>query len=689
MISGDEKDPFHIGIDIGGTFTDAVLQNGRTVWRGKAPTTPESLATGVLAACRVVSAEAGTTLEDLLPRVARFGLGTTAVTNVVAAQTGRRIGLLTTKGFEDLVPMSRSMRTPTDGWLLPPIPLVDPEMIVGVAERIDRNGTVLEAMRTEDVLAAAGELLGAGDVEALVVSFLWSCANSDHERQAVECLAKECPELPIYSGSSLHPLMREYERTQFALLNAYTGGAFLGIRALVDELQQLGLRRPPLLVHSGGGAVSVSEGERLPASLLESGPAAGVIGALAVCKTANVVDAVVGDIGGTSFDIAIISGGEAGHRTRGNVMGIWTALSMIDIESIGSGGGSIGWVDKLGILRVGPLSAGASPGPACYGRGGRDATVTDALTVLGYIDPERFLGGTMALDSSAALEAFERLGNSLGCDPYRAATGVVEVATANMVRGVRAEFAQRGIDPRPFTFIATGGCGGLFAAAIARDVGIKRVLFPALGSVLSAFGAATAEMRRERTQPVGLLLPAASDALEGAARRAEAQVRADLDADGTPHVDQHVRLQVDVRFYRQKSEISIEWTGGFDEENQAHHIDRFKEVYITRYGNGALVSGAPVEVVSVRAIGIGHTIQAVLTPADRLAAGTVSIDDRREIRDGHGGSREVDTFVEKDLLPGHSILGPAIYYERDTTIYIPPGCRAEMDNYRSIALEVN
>ena len=433
---------FCIGVDVGGTFTDVVLSDGIQVWRAKAPSSTAALGEGVIAGCRLVAQRAGMTLEALLPRVVRFGLGTTAVTNVIAARTGRRVGLITTSGFEDLVPIARVRRVPRDGWLVPPDGLIERDWIVGVDERIDRNGNVLRALVKTEAVAAARRLIERDGIEAIAVSFLWSCVNPVHEQQAVRAIVSAFPQVPVVSGAALHPMVREYERTTFALLNAYASGALNGVDELVDSLEALGLPHPPLLVHSGGGSISVAEGRRAPATLAESGPAAGVVGALAVSRAAGVMQAVACDMGGTSFDMSIIRDGDAMRRTRGDLMGVWTALSMVDIESVTAGGGSIGWVDSMGFLRVGPLSAGARPGPACYGRGGSQATVTDALVVLGYIDPGQFLGGDMRLDGAAAHAACAEVGHRIGSDTIQAAWGIWEIAKVEMVRALRAQFEQ-------------------------------------------------------------------------------------------------------------------------------------------------------------------------------------------------------------------------------------------------------
>ena len=262
---------------------------------------------------------------------------------------------------------------------------------------------MLTPLDPEEVVAAATALVEREQVEALAVSFLWSFRNPVHEEQAVGALVDAFPGLAVTSGAALHPVIREFERSTFALLNAYTSGALTGVEQLAEELARRGLPVPVLLVHSGGGSTTIAEARRMPISLAESGPAAGVAAAVEVARAADVMDAVTCDMGGTSFDVSVVSGGQATRRARGDLMGIWTALSLVDVDSIGAGGGSVGWTDARGMLRVGPHSAGAVPGPACYGRGGVEPTVTDALLVLGYLAPDQFLGGDMGLDVDAAV----------------------------------------------------------------------------------------------------------------------------------------------------------------------------------------------------------------------------------------------------------------------------------------------
>ena len=674
-----------VGVDVGGTFTDVVATDGSSVWRAKAPTMPGDLGRGVLDALALAATRAGLPggLDELVGRVERFGLGTTAVTNVIAARAGKRVGLLTTRGFESAMPIARGRRvTDEDGWLAQPPAVVSPECIVGIDERVDRQGSVLRPVDVDEVAAAVDRLRADAGIEALAVSFLWSFENPANEERAVAVARERHPDLPVTAGAALHPVMREYERTTFALLNAYTAGAMAGIAALEETLCRRGLGVPILLVHSAGGAMSVAEAARLPVSLVMSGPAAGVNAAVEVADAAGVADVVTCDMGGTSFDVSAITGGQPCRRTRGEVMGMWTALPLIDVESIGAGGGSVGWCDARGMLRVGPQSAGAVPGPACYARGGTEPTVTDALVVLGYLAADRFLGGAMPLDPDAAGAACARLGDRLGLDADDAAWGIREIALAGMVRAVRSRLAARGLDPRAHVLISYGGCGALFTPSIAGALGIGRVLVPELAAVLSAFGAATADVRRERVASVLGLMPVAAETVDKARRQLQAGVLDDLAADGVAPGDRSVAFEADLRFRRQTFEIAVPWHGDCD------LVEGFREEYARHYGRGALVLGTPVELVCLRAVGTGRTAKASLampddidtTPGPAPAVGT------RAVRVGRGPSATVtvDVYDATGLRRGHRVAGPALVDGTDTTVWVPPGAALLVDRHATL-----
>jgi N-methylhydantoinase A len=684
-----------IGVDVGGTFTDCVLTDGTQTWRAKAPTTPGQVGEGVLAATALAAERSGTTIAELMPRVNRFGLGTTAVTNTLASRTGRKVGLLTTAGFEEMLPFARGTRlVDEDGWLAPPAEVVSKRAIAGVTERIDRDGVVVTPLDPEEVRTAVRALVDTEGVEALAISFFWSFANPIHESQAAAVVAETYPDLPVVAGSALHPAIREYERTTFAVLNAYVSGAFGGIEQLEADLKGLGLLVPLLLVHSGGGSITVAEARRRPLGLAVSGPAAGVAAAVALADATGIEDVITCDMGGTSFDVSVIEGGQPARRTRGELMGVWTALSLVDVESIGAGGGSLGWIDARGMLRVGPRSAGAVPGPACYGRGGTDATVTDALVVLGYIDPARFLGGDFSLDSGAARQACERLGARLSLNADETAWGIRQLALAGMVKAVRSRLAAFGLDPRTHAVLSFGGSGSLFTPEIAQAISAPTVLVPELASVLSAFGAATTNVRRERLRSVLSGMPVSTMLMQKLMEELEGEVRDDLTADGIPASGQSVEFEADMRFAKQIFELQLPLRpGDFDDASSEALLEAFKAEYSKRYGNGSIVLGAPIELASVRAIGIGRTVKATLDAGGRTAVADGTAASRRgtrpvRIERHRDGIRDVDTYDGAALQPGHTLSGPALVDGTDTTIWVPEGSTARVDHNGTFIMEV-
>ncbi|TML66384.1 MAG: hydantoinase/oxoprolinase family protein [Actinobacteria bacterium] len=674
-----------IGIDVGGTFTDAVLSDQRGLWRAKVPTTVPDVGAGVLDACEAVARRAGRALDAILASTDRFGLGTTVVTNLIATRSGRRVGLLTTRGFEALVPIARGALVVDDGWLAPPPQLVTRACIVGIDERIDRNGAVLRPLAIDEVVAAGRRLVAQHGVEALAVSFLWSFREPAHEHAAVAALEAALPDIPVSSGAALHPAIREYERTMAALLNAYTAGALDPISAVATALTARGLRVPVLLVHSNGGTVTFEEAQRRPAALVGSGPAAGVAAAGALVPIGDVVTC---DMGGTSLDIGLVHDGAPSRAVRGPVMGFWTASSRLEITSIGAGGGSIAWRDARGMLRVGPQSAGADPGPACYGLGGTAPTLTDALVLLGYLDPERFLDGARVLDTGAACRACATLGAELGLSLEAVAWGIRRVALSGMAKAVQRELATRGLDPRTHTLVSYGGCGGLFACDLARSIGIRRVLVPESASVLSALGAATTDVRRERVRSLAVLLPVDATEVTRVARELVTAVEGDLAADGMAPADCSVTLEADLRFKRQTFELTIPLDACEHEVNEALG-DAFRARYAARYGEAAMMRGAPIELVSVRAVGTGRVPSAarVVVHDDRAATAAPT---SARVRVGRASDDVCDVRVIPGpaLKPGMKIVGPTLIDEGDTRVWLPAGTTARVDDDTSLVIEV-
>jgi N-methylhydantoinase A len=571
-----------------------------------------------------------------------------------------------------------------DGWLLLPPPLVERVRIVGVPERVNREGVVLVPVDEAAVSVAAKQLVEVEQVDAVVVSLLWSFKNPVNERAVRAVVEAEHPGVAVVLGSELAPVIREYERTQFALLNAYVGHALDWLDPLAAHLTEAGLAVPIVLTHSSGGATTVAGARSVPVGLAQSGPAAGAAAATELTAALGESDVVTCDLGGTSLDVALVAGGEALRRTRGSLLGHWAALSMVDVDSVGSGGGSLAWVDPVGAIRVGPQSAGADPGPACYGRGGAQATLTDALVVLGYLDPDRFLGGRMALDVEAARAACATVGAPVGLDPIEAAWGVREVALASMVRAVRNRIATRGLVASELSLMGFGGCGGLFACDIAHDIAARRSLLPDLASVFSAYGAATAALHRERMQSLATKLPVDPAVVDSTIAALREGVLGDLAADGVPAGDCRVRLEADLRFDRQGSELTVPLAEAADGTVELEGLEaRFTDEYARRFGEGAIAMGVPVELMTLRVIGHATEHRAgsgppVAAAVDRQARVVEAARSRPVQLARQAGATDVAVYDRGDLHAGLVIAGPALVDSADTTVWVRAGYTAHV-----------
>ncbi len=672
----DAAPRYVIGIDVGGTFTDAVCSDGSSTWRAKSPTNPARFSEGVMGACAMLARQAGLTLDGLMSHVVRFGLGTTAVTNVLATRRGRTVGLLTTKGFEFHLHSMRNHRDVQGGWIERFWMPVAPEAVRGVDERVDRSGSVLKPLVADEVLGAAADLIERNGVNAFAVSYLWSFRNPAHEAQTVALLQGKYPSLPVFSGANLRPVMREYERTTLAVLNAFTADALDGIEDLEQQLKDLGLSYPMLLLHSGGGAMSAREARLTPIALASSGPAAGSVAAGEIAVTAGLPNAICCDMGGTSIDVAVVTNGVPERRHTAEIGGIVTGQSAIDVESVGAGGGSIAWIDDRGLLRVGPQSARATPGPVCYGRGGTEATVTDAMVLLGYIDPASFNRGGMTLDVEAARAACSCLGEQLGMSAMGVAHGIREIALAEMSKAMRARISSGGLDVRDYGVIAFGGSGSLFATAMAVELDLPWVLTPALASVLSAYGAATADVRRERAQAIDELLPLASDHASGVLRDLVERAESDLIAQNVAAPDRSALCEAEVRFHRQNASLTLTLDGDL-KSNEL--IDRFLTTYAKTFGVSSLSANTPIELSTLRVTGIGKTIRAVLPKTPVAVAGTpLSAIGHRSIYLKPDQPTSVPVYSIADLRADHCVEGPALIDVGDTTLWAPAGSRVEL-----------
>jgi N-methylhydantoinase A len=486
-------------------------------------------------------------------------------------------------------------------------------------------------------------------------------------------------------------VIREYERMTTTVLNAYTWRTFARfLDAVETRLAALGLRVPVAVMQSNGGTFAPAEARARPVVLAQSGPVAGVSASGALLGRMRLADAITGDMGGTSFDVAVIHGGEPERRTRAELFGLWTGMPMVAVSSIGAGGGSVAWCDARGVLRIGPRSVGAEPGTVCYGRGGSEPAVTDALVALGLLDPGNFLGGRLRLDGEAAVAALGRLGATLGLDAAATARGVYRLACEQMTLAVKGLLVERGLDPRRFAFVCYGGCGPLFGAPIARALAIRRVIVPGLSAVFSAFGAATADVRREAVRTVFRRLPADAGELAAAAAELEAEVAAAMAADGIAPDRVQLRREIDLRFHRQSWEVTLPLPS-LDTDVVAGLGAAFRTRYAELYGTGALAQEAPVDLVNCRVVGVARVPRPALTDAALGAsdARPALAGGRAAWLPGAGGDPvRVAVYDGERLAPGMRLAGPALVERRDTTILVPAGDGAYVDAAGSFVIEV-
>jgi N-methylhydantoinase A len=490
---------YRIGIDVGGTFTDlvAVDDRGRTTL-AKTASTPDDPSVGVMDGLRLLAQTLGCDLATLLADTERIVHGTTVATNALIERKGAKTGLMTTAGHRDVVEMREGLKD--DRYDLrqpPPEPLVPRRLRLGVAERLRADGRIETPLDPASLDHAIAALQRAG-VEAVAVAYLHAWCDPAHERATREALARALPDAYVSLSSEVLPQIKEFERISTTIVNAYVGpvlARYLG--RLQGRLAASGYRGPILIIQSHGGVMPIAEAGRLAAGAVLSGPAGGVAGSVHAARLQGLANLIPFDMGGTSTDISLIVKGVPALAQGRKIAGERIALNSLDIVSIGAGGGSIARVDRGGILHVGPDSAGAVPGPACYGLGGGAATVTDANLVLGYLDPARFLGGRRFLDRAAAERALDGIAASLGVDRVAAASGIHRIVNTTMAEGVRLVSVRRGVDPRRFALLAFGGAAGLHATAIARQLDLQRVVVPRVAAVLSAWGMLATDLRFE------------------------------------------------------------------------------------------------------------------------------------------------------------------------------------------------
>ncbi len=669
---------FTIGIDVGGTYTDlvAVDRDGNTVF-AKSPTTPADQSVGVMNGLEELASRLKMPRAEMLARTDRLVHGTTVATNALLERKGAKVALLTTEGHRDVIEMREGLKEDRYNLRIPPpAPLVPRQLRFGVRERVRPNGEVLIPLN-QDSLGKAISAIRAAGASSVAVCFLHAYRNPAHEIATVERLKRELPELNVSRSSDVLPQIKEYERVSTTIVNAYV--APLVRRYLTNleaRLRDAGLTSSLFIILSHGGMAPLEEAARLAAGTVLSGPAGGISGSRRCAELLGIPNLVPFDMGGTSTDISLIADGRASLSAEGGLAGQRIALRSLDIASIAAGGGSIASLDAGGTLRVGPESAGSVPGPACYGNGGIDPTVTDANVILGYLDASAFMGGKRPLDCAAAEAAVDRIAKALELSRDDAAAGIYRMVNLRMADGIRLMTLRRGVDPRRFALLSFGGAAGLHAAEVARELEIKRIIVPTAASVLSAWGMLTSDLRYE-----------VSRTHYSAGQRITAQevraIFADLEREATGRLkswfggDVAIERSAEMRYGEQIFQIDVplnnlDWTSD-------DIVDRIEDQFHRRHEELYTYSSPDQEAVFVNArvsalgavprvgqVACGQTAEAPCRPKERRKA-------------FFGQWREVDVFAADQLRPGNRIEGPAIVEAETTTVVIGEGDQIEVN----------
>ena len=681
-----------LAIDVGGTFTDITFADAATgaLWVAKTPSTPGDLSEGFITAVRKVLALAGRAPADVL----RVFHGTTTATNAILEGKTPPTALVTTAGFKYVLEIGRHdipRHGNLYGWSKPARPIT-PDRVFEVAERLDVDGSVLTPLDETGARALARQLAHSA-LPAVAVVFLHAYANPAHERRMRAILAEECPGILVSLSSEVLPQFREFERTMATALNAAVMPPVSRYVSLLREgLDGHGVRAPLLIMKSDGGVTSAATCVRQPVQTVLSGPAAGVVGAVSVGRSAGVRDIISIDVGGTSADICLVREGRPEVTKDGMIGPFPLKLPMVDIHTIGAGGGSIAAVTSAGRLTVGPRSAGAEPGPVCYGRGGVEPTVTDAHLVLGRIPPA-LLGGEVPLDGPAAREAIAaRIGRPLGLDMAEAAAGIVEIVDNTMARAIRTVSVGRGHDPRRFALVAFGGAGPLHACRLAELLEIPVVIIPPRPGVLSTWGLLDTDIRSTfvRTVGTGDRRLAGAEArvgeLEAAWTELEQQAAAWLDDEQVEPAGRRFERGADLRYEHQSFELTCPMGSG------PLTAERLRELVVTFHAEHRRLysydlPAAPVELVNLRLTAVGALPHREGRPPAATGAGALEARDRRPVHFRGAGFLSTPCYARDALRPGMTLEGPALIEQDDATPLVAPGFRARVDAAHNLFLE--
>jgi N-methylhydantoinase A len=699
------REEYIIGVDTGGTFTDIVVMNasGR-VWTAKASTTPDDFSRGVMDALAEAAKTIGIDRKELLGRTSLFKHGSTVATNALITRSGVKVGFITTQGFEDTPEIMRAIGR-VDGlseedirhttWVTKPDPLVPRELILGVRERIDYRGEIVVPLNRADVMEAIRRLIKEDKVQAIAVSLLHAWANPKHEEE-IRALALEAdPTQKVYwsFGSALSQVAGEYARGNTAIMNSYLGPTVERyLKRLDTKLRDAGLKEPLLIMQGNGG---VAHREQVSAiANLQSGPAGGMIASAHVAGLLKHKNVITTDMGGTSFDVGLITEGYWRYAAEPIVERFRILQPIIDIESIGAGGGTIARVDPdTGRLLVGPKSAGASPGPVCYGGGGEEVTVTDADLALGIIDPNYFLGGKKVLRRDNALKAIEeKIARPLKLKVHEAAAGIYDIVNSKMSDLIRRQVVRTGYLPEEFVIYAFGGAGPVHAAGFAAELGVKKIYVFATSPVFSAFGAAAADVIRTRVMTCQYILPAEPAVINRRLEAIEAEMREIMLAEGFGAGQTDFLRFFTMRYRRQTAGVELPvGRERLTAERIAKHQELFEKKYEELFGAGAGYTKAGIEISAIRVDAVGRVAKPRLkAQRNKKSRSTSARKGKRKIYFTRPERRFIDADIYDYALlaPGARVKGPAVIELPFTTTLVPPNFQVTVDEYLNLVMEV-
>ncbi|NYT68420.1 hydantoinase/oxoprolinase family protein [Pusillimonas noertemannii] len=687
----------YLGIDIGGTFTDLVLMdaNGH-VTTTKAPTTPGELQKGLFEAIDLAAASVGLTRQELLAKVVTFGHGTTQATNALIERDGASTGLITTMGFGDTLALQRlkgfTAGVPSEqlGWYSKrrhPEPIVPRHLIEEVRERVDHAGRVILPLDEDGVRESIARLL-ARKVETFAVSLLWSFRHPRHEQRIRELIHEQAPDAYVSLSCEVAPVMGEYERTATTALNSYLAVKVVSYLGKIEALlREHAFRGNFFILNSAGGVMPSTEAGQKPVALVTSGPTGGVMGSLELALAMGHENVITTDMGGTSFDVAMIVNGVPVESVNHEAAGFHLCSPMIDIRAIGAGGGSIARVND-GLLQVGPESASARPGPVCYGRGGKLVTTTDADVVLGIIDPDNFLGGRMKLDREAAAKAIEeQIAKPLGLSIQEAAAGIRRIVDDHMADTLREVTIGRGHDPRDFVLFAYGGAGPVHCAGFGAELGVRKIIVPATSMAHSAYGALASDIYKsvELSEP----MPCASSSAEridAIFNELEREACTGILRAGIKEEDTEVVRSAGMLYHRQVNDLSITFPSGTVDANMISTVTRkFEDAYERAYGEGSGFSDARIDLSVFRVKAIGRTRKPDLAAQPVTGLPMPKLREIYEPRQDKAVSAQIWQWLT--LPVGHEVIGPAVIEHPETAVFVGAGQRASLDEAGNLAIE--